>query len=71
METETIINDKPKFDKKAYNKAYLQQHKEKYNKMSLERNLERYYTDEEFRRQVIERAKLSVKNKRLEMKNMI
>jgi hypothetical protein len=71
MEVATHSNEKPKFDKTAYNKAYLQAHKEKYKKMSCERNLERYYTDEDFRRQVIERAKLSVKKKRMELKNMV
>ncbi len=71
MDIETQNIEKPKFDKKAYNKAYLEAHKEKYKKMSLERNLERYYTDEDFRKQVIERAKLSVKNKRMQLKNMV
>jgi len=64
-------HDKPKFDKKAYNKAYLEANKEKYYKMSRERNMERYYSDTEFRRQIIERAKSSVKNKRLEMKQLL
>jgi len=39
--------------------------------MSRERNQERYYTDEEYRQKIIERAKLSVYRKRMEMKNMI
>ena len=55
----------PKFNKKEYNKAYLEANKEKYYKMSRERNMERYYTDEDFRAKIIERAKLSAKNKRL------
>lgn len=70
MEILEPIEDKPRFNKKEYNKAYLEANKEKYYKMSRERNHERYYTDEEFRRQIIERAKLSVKNKRLAMKSM-
>ena len=57
--------------KKAYNKKYLEENKEKYNEMSRARNMERYYTDEEFRAKIIERAKISVKNKRNAMKNMI
>lgn len=72
METsQTHQEDKPKFDKKAYNKAYLAENREKYYKMSRERNMERYYTDNEFRKQIIERAKLSVKNKRLQMKELL
>jgi len=40
--------------------------------MSRERNMERYYTDEDFRKQIIERAKISVKNKRMNsLKNLI
>ena len=50
---------------------YLQRNKEKYNQMSRERNQERYYTDEEYRQKIIERAKLSVYKKRMELKNMI
>lgn len=64
------IMDIPKFNKKEYNKNYLEANKEKYYKMSRERNMERYYTDEEFRTKLIERAKLSMKNKRLSMKNL-
>jgi len=60
----------PKFNKKEYNKAYLEANKEKYYKMSRERNMERYYTDEEFRAKLIERAKISTKNKRIAMKNL-
>lgn len=60
--------NKNKFNKAEYNKRYLEEHKEKYYKMSRERNMERYYTDEEFRKQIIERAKISVKNKRLALK---
>jgi len=60
----------PKFNKKDYNKAYLEANKEKYYKMSRERNMERYYTDEEFREKLIERAKISTKNRRLAMKNL-
>ncbi len=56
---------KPKFNKKKYNKAYLEASKEKYSKMSRERNRERYYTDAEYRAKIIERAKISVKNRRL------
>jgi hypothetical protein len=41
--------EKTKFNKKEYNKAYLEANKEKYNKMSRERNMERYYTDAEYR----------------------
>jgi hypothetical protein len=59
------IIEKPKFNKKEYNKAYLEANKEKYSKMSRERNMERYYTDAEYRAKIIERAKISVKNKRL------
>ena len=59
------IVEKPKFNKKEYNKAYLEANKEKYSKMSRERNMERYYTDAEYRAKIIERAKISVKNKRL------
>ena len=59
------IVEKPKFNKKEYNKAYLEANKEKYNKMSRERNMERYYTDAEYRAKIIERAKISVKNRRL------
>jgi hypothetical protein len=65
------IIDTPKFNKKEYNKAYLEANKEKYYKMSRERNMERYYTDTEFRKKIIERAKISVMNKRLSMKNLI
>ncbi len=57
--------EKTKFNKKEYNKAYLEANKEKYNKMSRERNKERYYTDAEYREKIIERAKISVKNRRL------
>ena len=59
------IDDTPKFNKKEYNKAYLEKSKEKYYKMSRERNMERYYTDEKFRAKIIERAKISVKNRRM------
>ena len=59
----------PKFDKKEYNKAYLEAKKEKYYQMSRERDMERYYSDEEFRTKLIERAKISMKNKRMSMKN--
>jgi hypothetical protein len=59
------VIDTPKFNKKEYNKAYLEANKEKYYKMSRERNMERYYTDEEFRKQIIERAKISTKNRRM------
>ena len=36
-----------------------------YYKMSRERNMDRYYTDEEFRKQIIEKAKISVKKSRM------
>jgi len=68
--SQTHQEDKAKFNKKEYNRAYLQANKEKYYKMSRERNMERYYTDEEFRKLIIERSKLSVKKKRLEMKEL-
>ena len=56
------IDDTPKFNKKEYNRANLEKKsKEKYYKMSRERNMERYYTDEEFRAKIIERAKSSLK----------
>ncbi len=71
METLSTMEEKPKFNKKLYNKEYLQRNKEKYNQMSRERNQERYYTDEEYRQKIIERAKLSVYKKRMELKNMI
>ena len=60
-----------KFDKKEYNKAYLEANKEKYYKMSRERNMERYYTDEQFRAKIIERAKLSAKHKRLNSRKQL
>jgi hypothetical protein len=59
------VVDTPKFNKKEYNKAYIEANKEKYYKMSRERNKERYYTDVEFRAKIIERAKISVKTKRM------
>jgi len=59
------VIDTPRFNKKEYNKAYLEANKEKYYKMSRERNMERYYSDVDFRAKIIERAKLSSKNKRL------
>ena len=59
------IVEKPKFNKKEYNKAYIEANKEKYYKMSRDRNRERYYTDDEFRAKIIERAKISVKNRRM------
>lgn len=59
------IVEKPKFNKKEYNKAYIEANKEKYNTMSRERNRERYYTDSEYRAKIIERAKISVKNRRM------
>jgi len=60
----------PQFNKKEYNKTYLEANKEKYYKMSRERNMERYYTDAEFRAKIIERAKISMKNKRMSLKNL-
>jgi hypothetical protein len=57
--------DTSKFNKKEYNKAYIKANKEKYYKMSNDRNKERYYTDVEFRAKIIERAKISVKNRRM------
>ena len=59
------VVDTPKFNKKEYNKAYIEANKEKYYKMSRDRNRERYYTDEEFRKKIIERAKISVRSKRM------
>lgn len=59
------IVEKPKFNKKEYNKAYMEANKEKYNTMSRERNKERYYTDAEYRAKIIERAKISVKSRRM------
>ena len=59
------VVEKPKFNKKEYNKAYLEANREKYYAMSRERNRERYYTDVEYRAKIIERAKISVKNRRL------
>lgn len=59
------VIETPRFNKKEYNKAYLEANKEKYYKMSRERNMERYYTDEEFRKQIIEKAKNSVKKSRM------
>ncbi len=59
------VVDKPKFNKKEYNKAYIEANKEKYYQMSRERNRERYYTDEQYRAKIIERAKISVKNRRM------
>lgn len=61
-------NSKPKFDKAAYNKAYLAEHKEKYNKMSRDRNYDRYYNDEEFRLKVREQAKLAQRQRRMALK---
>ena len=54
-----------------FRSKYLEEHKEKYYEMSRNRNKERYYTDDEYRAKIIERAKISVKNKRNAMKNMI
>jgi hypothetical protein len=59
------VVEKTKFNKKEYNKAYIEANKEKYYQMSRERNRERYYTDEQYRAKIIERAKISVKNRRL------
>jgi hypothetical protein len=59
------VVEKPRFNKKEYNKAYLEANKEKYYAMSRERNRERYYSDEEYRAKIIERAKISVKNRRM------
>ena len=71
MEVTPVTKSKPKFNKKEYNKLYLQQNKEKYNEKSRNRNYERYYTDEEYCAKIIECAKLSVYKKRMEMKNMV
>ncbi len=71
MNSVITLEEKQRFNKKEYNKAYLEANKEKYREMSRLRNHERYYSDDEFRRQIIERAKLSVKNKRLSMKSLI
>ena len=59
------VVEKPKFNKKEYNKAYIEANKEKYYAMSRDRNKERYYTDTEYRAKIIERAKISVKNRRM------
>lgn len=59
------VVEKPKFNKKEYNKAYIEANKEKYYAMSRDRNRERYYTDAEYRAKIIERAKISVKNRRM------
>ena len=59
------VVEKPKFNKKEYNKAYIEANKEKYYAMSRDRNRERYYTDTEYRAKIIERAKISVKSKRM------
>jgi hypothetical protein len=59
------IVDKPKFNKKEYNKAYIEANKDKFNAVSRERNKERFYTDVEYRAKIIERAKISVKTRRL------
>ena len=67
---ENHSNSPNKFDKKAYNKKYLEKHKDKYHEMSRNRSKERYYTDVEFRTKIIERAKISETNKRMAMKNM-
>ena len=64
------VLSKPKFNKKEYNRAYLEANKEKYYKMSRERNMERYYSEPEFRAKIIERAKISMKNKRLAIKDL-
>lgn len=58
-----------KFNKKEYDKRYIEANKEKYNKMTRERNMERYYSDPEYRAKIIERAKISVKNKRMSLKS--
>jgi hypothetical protein len=71
METIQVTEEKPKFNKKEYNKNYLLKNKDKYNEMSRNRNYDRYYTDDEYRAKIIERAKLSVYKKRMELKNMI
>jgi hypothetical protein len=62
--------NKAKYNKSEYNKKYLEENREKYYKMSRERNMERYYTDEEFRAKIIERAKISVKNRRMALKGL-
>jgi hypothetical protein len=59
------VVENSKIYEKEYNKQYLEANKEKYYKMSRERNMERYYTDTEFRAKIIERAKISVKNRRM------
>ncbi len=59
------VVEKPKFNKKEYNKSYIEANKEKYCAMSRDRNRERYYTDAEYRAKIIERAKISVKNRRM------
>ena len=56
----------PNLTNKEYNKQYLEAIKEKYYKMSRETNMERYDKDAEFRAKIIERAKISVKNLRMD-----
>jgi hypothetical protein len=36
------VVDTPRFNKKEYNKAYIEANKEKYSKMSRDRNRERH-----------------------------
>jgi Cys-tRNA synthase (O-phospho-L-seryl-tRNA:Cys-tRNA synthase) len=57
------VVDTPRFNKKEYNKAYIQANKEKYYKMSNDRNKERYYTYEEFRKKLLKGLKIPLKVK--------
>jgi hypothetical protein len=58
------FNDKPKFDRKEYNRLYREKNREKINNQIKERNHNRYHNDEEYRKQCIELAKISVKKQR-------
>lgn len=65
------INIKPKFNKKEYNKAYIEANKEKINSQIRERNHIRYNNDEEYRKRCIELAKISVKKQREAKKKLL
>ena len=43
----------------------MEQNKTLSNKLNLEENKETYYTDEEFKKELIRRIKISKKNKKL------
>ncbi len=65
------INDKPKFDRKEYNRLYREKNKEKINNQIKERNYNRYHNDEQYRKQSIELAKISVKKQREKKKLLL